>query len=433
MYDLGIIHGEVYLEGVCKKTNLYINHDHIVAINDVVLPCKEVYDAEGKIVMPGLIDPHVHFALNIGKYTSVDDFYSGSITAAYGGITTFIDFLDPVSKGEDLEAALATRSRLAKRSMIDYMFHATVMNPVGEVDNIVKAMHRLRLNSVKLFTTYSDSNRRTYNQEIKELLDGSEGRYVVLAHAEKDDLIDIRSDDVVKDLPRSRPERAETEEALNLARMVEDSNGRLYMVHVSSGRTVEALKSCYDDLLGERFFLETCPHYLYLNDQCFQGEKAEGFAMAPPLRDQLSVEKLRSQVDDIHSVGTDHCPFNFVDKKDKLLKDMPMGIGGVEHSFALMYSLWGDKAIEKMSTNPAKIFGLYPQKGSLQLGTDADIAIFDPSVERQLKKGHSNCDFSAFEGLEVKGQVESTLCKGQFVIKYGELVLGSVGHLIINE
>ena len=429
MYDLGIVNGKVYLKGKMIQTNLYINNDHIVAYNDAIMPCKDRYNVEGCLVFPGLIDPHVHFELGLASQSS-DDFYSGSITAAYGGVTTFIDFLDPVSKGSELEEAFNHRHHLAAKSMIDYKFHATVKNPQGEVDNIVEKMKELGINSVKLFTTYSDSGRRTYYPEIKQLLKRSREGFVVLVHAEKDSAINIDPKYLAKDLPISRPEASETEEALYLASLVEETGGKLYMVHTSSGHTLEKLIEQYDGLIGKRFIVESCPQYFYLSEEKLQGEDGDLFTCAPPIRSKESVDLLKTLIKKVNTIGTDHCPFKAMEKRGKTLAEMPMGIGGVEHAFPLMYTMFGDYAVTKMSVNPAKVFGLHPQKGTLDLGTHADIMIYDPREKRLIDRDHSDSDYTPYKGIEVQGKVIATINKGQFVIKDGELVLGSVGHWI---
>lgn len=429
MYDLGIVNGKVYLKGELTRTNLYINNDHIVAYNEEIMPCKDKYDVEGCLIFPGLVDPHVHFELEAG-FKSADDFYSGSITAAYGGFTTFIDFLDPVSKGEELEEALQNRMKLAAKSMIDYKFHATVKNPKGEVDQIVAQMKELGINSVKLFTTYSDSGRRTYLPEIKELLKRSREGFVVLAHIEKDSSIHIDKKFSPRDLPLSRPESAEIEEALIMAELVEATGGKLYMVHTSSGNTLEKLLEKHASIIGRRMIIESCPQYFYLNDELLKGEEGYLYTCAPPIRSQLSVDKLRAQFTKVNTIGTDHCPFKVEEKRGESLTAIPLGLGSIEHAFPLMYTLFGEYAVIKMSVNPAKVFGLFPQKGSLRIGSHADIMVYDPREKRLIDNDHSASDYTPYKGIEVQGKVVATINKGQFVIKDGELVLGSVGHWI---
>lgn len=425
MYDLGVVNGELYMEGQYVHTNLYIKDGKIRKISNEILESREAYDAKDKKVFPGFIDPHVHFELGGGKFKSCDDFYSGSVSAAYGGITTFIDFLDPISKADELEEAFHSRKQLAEKSVIDYAFHVTLKNPINQVMPIVNTMKKMNLPTVKIFTTYSESDRRTYDREVKELLHLSKVYdFLVLAHIEHDDLIDLNASYGVADLSISRPSEAETKEALKLAGFTKELNGKLYMVHLSSGKTLKVLLENYPAILNKDFFIESCPHYFTHTSERFKDEQGYLFTMAPPLRSGEEVDLLKESFDYINTIGTDHCPFMKNEKEQERLIGTPMGIGGVEHSFNIMYSLFKEKAIDKMTLQPAKIFGLYPGKGTLRIGSDADIVIYDPSRKSVIKEDHSLCDYSIYEGYEVCGQIESTISRGHFVVKNRELIGG---------
>jgi len=424
MYDLAIINGDAYVNGGFIKTNVYILNGKVAALNEEILLAKTTYDAKDRLVLPGLIDPHVHFELGT-KMVSVDDFYNGSKCCALGGITTFIDFLDPICNYREIKHSYNKRKKLASKSVVDYSFHLTVKNPKN-VKEIVDKMKLYNLKSVKLFTTYSDSGRRTYDPEIRELLEYSSlGDYVVSAHVEKDDLIDLNDSYEVKDLPKSRPSEAETEEALHLAQMVRETKGKMYMVHLSSGHTLEQIKNDYSDIINTSFFIESCPHYFTLSNEKYAEENGYLYTMAPPLRSEEEVRSLKNNFADVYSIGTDHCSYKSKDKAKQYLKDIPMGIGGVEHSFDIMYHLYGDACIDKMTINPAITFGLYPNKGLISLGADADFMIYDNSRQYIIEKGQSNSDYSAFEGMLVDGKVESTILGGEFVVKKGEFMGGS--------
>ncbi len=362
MYDLAIINGKTYTRGGFRKTNVYVVRGKIAAISDEILTAKVTYDASDRLVLPGLIDPHVHFALG-SKVKSVDDFYQGSVCAAYGGVTTFIDFLDPISHPREIKGAFNKRKKMASKSIVNYGFHLTVKNPKN-VKDIITKMRAYNLRSIKLFTTYSESKRRTYEPEIMEILEYSSlGEFIVLAHIEKDDMIRLDESYEVKNLPESRPSEAETQEALHLADMVSKSKGKLYMVHCSSGRTLTELKKQYEEILDSTFFVESCPHYFTLSDEKYDLEEGYKYTMAPPLRSEEESRLLADQFKYIYSIGTDHCSFTLKDKQHELLKDIPMGIGGIEHSFDLMYHQFGEACIEKMSLHPALAFGLYPKRG----------------------------------------------------------------------
>lgn len=420
MYDKAIINGKVFTLGEFVETNVYILNGRISCLSKDIFSATEVYDASSRLVIPGIIDPHVHFALE-GKVTSVDDFYQGSVCAAFGGVTTFIDFLDPIEHARDIRHVLNRRKKLAEKSIVDYSFHLTVKNP-QKIKEIVNKMEFYNLKSVKLFTTYSDSQRRTYDPEIKELLAYSSIKdYVVMAHVEKDELIVLDPNFKVSDLPISRPTAAETEEALHLAQLVYDTKGKLYMVHLSSGETLIQLIKKYPELINTSFFIESCPHYFTLSNIKLEEPNNYLYTMAPPLRSDDEVQKLSDNFGQVYSIGTDHCAYTSGDKRKIYLKDVPLGVGGIEHSFDIMYHLYGEACIEKMTLNPALIFGLYPKKGHINIGADADLMIYNPTHQHIIEKGHSNSDYTIYEDMLVSGKVESTMVGGEFVMKCGEL------------
>lgn len=426
MYDLAIKNGFVYIEHNFIKTNIYIKDEIIANISPLNLESSEEYDATGKKVFPGFIDPHVHFNLNIGKYTSADDFKSGSIAGAFGGITTFIDFLDPVSNGNDLEKALKERLKLAKDSVTDYAFHATVMNPKDHVEDIVRTMNKLNIPSVKLFTTYSDSGRRTFDKEIKKLLKLSRfNNFIVLAHIENDDLITINDDFTFRDLLRSRPSISEITEVEKLCEYIKETNGKLYMVHLSSGETLKMIVDKYRNILNRGLYVESCPHYYIFDSDHFLREDGYLYTMAPPLREKESLYRMYENIDYIYSIGTDHCPFMKEEKNQEKLNGLPLGIGGIEHSFNLMYSLFKDDIIDKFTLNPAKAFNLYPNKGIIKEGSDADLVIYKDEEDYVINTNHSKCDYSLYEGFKTSGYVESTISRGRFVIKNREFIQGN--------
>ncbi len=435
MYDLGIMNGLAYIDRSFQKVNIYITDDIIRCISEEEKPCHKIYNAEGKKIIPGLIDPHVHFELDTGNIVSCDDFYSGSVSAAFGGITTFIDFLDPVSKASDLDKALAKRKKLAAKSIIDYKFHATLANPKGQTRELAETAKSMGLDSIKIFTTYSETGRRTYNREINELLELSgELGFILLVHAENDNMVGILPGQKIWDISFARNEEAEISEALALAGMVEKTGGNIYMVHVSSGHTIQALFTRYSHLLGKGFHIESCPHYFYFNLHQYDNEEGSLYGMIPPLRSHRSQGLLLNYSDLVETIGTDHCAYMKKDKMHENLIDIPMGVGSVEYSFLVMYGLLGNGAIDRMSENPAKLFGLYPRKGVIREGSDADIVILDDKGPYLKKDDHSKCDYSIYrEGSGVFAsmlKVESVLSRGQFIIK-NEVLKGGDGKCLL--
>ncbi len=416
MFDIRIMNGLVYQNGTFQKKHVYIEGERIKDISSEILEAKETLNASDSLILPALIDPHVHFNLDLGKIHSRDDFLSGSIQAAFGGVTTIIDFLDPVDNPNDLESAYRKRMEEAKNSCVDYFFHATIKNPKCNLEEFVLKMQELGIQSLKLFTTYSDSGRRTDDDAIIQLLELSEKyKFLLLAHIEDDDLITTNDEFTFRDLNRSRPNIAETKEALKLAGFVREHGGYLYMVHVSSGYTIEKLKADYSDILNKRFFLESCPHYFVFTSDEVQKEDGFLYTLAPPLRSKEEMCKLREHFHDIFAIGTDHCAFFIDDKNHYLLKDIPLGIGGIEYSFDIMYRLFEKKIIEKMSSNLCSLYNL-EDRGSLEPGKLANLFVYD-LMENIIDDFHGFTDYSVYKGCMRKGRVVHTMHRGKFLVR----------------
>ena len=433
MNDLLIKNGLVFLKGKWVKTNLAVLGEKISYIGNDEVESKEVLDVEGLKVLPGLIDPHVHFELNCGRVTSCDDFYTGSVCAAYGGVTTIVDFLDPTRNAEELEKSYYERIALAKKSLVDYHMHACIREPNGDLEEYVKTVVKLGMRTIKLFTTYSDTHRRTYDKDIAELLRLSKKYNIMItAHIENDDLIDLRDEYTYKDLPVSRPSMAETSEALKLAKLVRETGGNFYMVHCSSGETLKALKEQFSDILGKNFFVESCPQYFVFNNSVLEQDNGKLFTFAPPFRSERERQLLTAYYKDVNAIGTDHCAFMSKEKNYPSLKGFPLGVGGVEHSFSILYRRFGDEIIEKMSKNTG-ILQDFPSKGELEVGKDADISIFREIPDYFEKENHGTCDYSIYDGILGSGEFEYVLVRGQYVLKNRKIVPHIGKEIICGE
>ena len=433
MNDLLIKNGLVFLKGKWVNTNLAVFGEKISYIGNEEVEAKEILDVEGLKVLPGLIDPHVHFELNCGSLTSCDDFYTGSICAAYGGVTTIVDFLDPTRNAEELEKSYYERIALAKKSLVDYHMHACIREPNGDLEEYVKTVKKLGMKTIKLFTTYSDTHRRTYDKDIAELLRLSKKYDVMItAHIENDELIDLRDEYTYKDLPVSRPSLSETTEALKLAKLVRETGGNFYMVHCSSGETLKALKENFSDILGKNFFIESCPQYFVFNNTVLEKENGRLFTFAPPLRSERERQLMTAYYKDIDAIGTDHCAFMSKDKDYPSLKGFPLGVGGIEHSFSIMYRRFGDEIIEKMSKTTG-ILQNFPTKGELEVGKDADISIFKEIPDYFENENHGTCDYSIYDGVIGAGEFKHVLVRGKFVLKDRKIIPHSGKELICGE
>ncbi|MGD9813597.1 MAG: dihydroorotase family protein [Bacilli bacterium] len=428
MYDYAIRDGKLYIDGRWEHLNLYIANGEIAYIGQEEFPAKEIIDAEGLEVLPGIIDPHVHFDLDLGKIHSVDDFYFGSVAASYGGVSTIIDFLDPVSNAEELESAFHKRLALAKDSLVDFQLHATIKQPTGSIEAFVQKMKSLGIHTVKLFTTYSDSGRRTNDEDIITLLKlSAQYNFLVMAHIENDDLIDLNPTYTYRDLSKSRPSESETVEALKLAGYVKKYGGKLYMVHCSSGKTLEALVNTYPELINQSLFIESCPQYFTFSIDDLQKADGHLYTCAPPLRKKEEQNLLFKYASYLSTIGTDHCSFNRRDKAQQYLKDTPLGVGGIEFALPIMRKHLGDAVIEKMTSNVARLMGL-KKKGVLKVGYDADLTFYQPE-DVTISSSHGRADYSLYIGHKVFGRVVSTMVRGKFVMRQQKIV-GDHGHWI---
>ncbi len=418
MFDLGIKNGFVYLDGGLQKINLYVNDEKICAISTEEFECKNNVDAAYRFVLPGFIDPHVHFSLGVGSNISKDDFEEGSKEAALGGVTTYIDFLDPVKKADDIFLEFEKRRKMAGKSYVDYAFHTTIANPIDSAEKIIKESKKYGINSIKLFTTYSNTDRRTYDDYIYDLLSISRTeKAVIVVHAENDDLIEKNKDILVKDHEKSRPVITENIEVVKLSQMARNTGGKLYIVHVSAGSSVKALREQFsEELKRHDIILESCPHYFLLNSSRLEDKEGYKYTMTPPIRSEKERILLNDEINYISTIGTDHCPYTKEQKNHKYTKDIPMGIGGIRYSFLNMYTKYGIKIIDKFTNGPAKAYSL-KEKGSLLPGYDADITIFNPKEKTTVED-----EMSVYKGKILDGKIEEVYCRAMPVVKNGNIV-----------
>lgn len=418
MYSLGIINGEIYIDGSFVKKNLYVENEKIAAMTNTLEDCNRTIDASGLKVLPGFIDPHVHFALGVGANVSKDDFIDGSREAALGGVTTFIDFLDPVKKAEEIDFEFEKRNRMAKGSIVDWAFHTTIANPSSEPEEIYEESLKKGINSVKLFTTYADTDRRTYEEYIYKLLEASKDCGCrVLVHAEKDELIDKSKGILVKNHSDARPVACEAEEVMELAAMAKETDGNLYIVHTNCGSTVREIEHKYGAQLAKgNIILESCPHYFLLNADKLSRQDGYKYTMTPPLRPEKERQLLADSINSITTIGTDHCPYIKEQKNHPYTSQIPMGIGGIRYSFLAMYGMYGFHIVDKFTSGPASVYGL-ESKGALREGMDADVVLFNEKSSTQV-----NDEMSVYDGITFKGAIEMVVARGALVNDHGKLI-----------
>ncbi|HVG30492.1 MAG TPA: dihydropyrimidinase [Pyrinomonadaceae bacterium] len=399
-----------------------------------------VIDASGKLVIPGGIDPHTHMELPFGGTQASDDFRTGTIAAAHGGTTTIIDFAVQY-KGEALRQGLDNwHAKAEGKAAIDYGFHLIVTDLEDErVPELYKAMDE-GVSSFKLFMAYPGvflADDATIFRAMSAA--GSRGGLICM-HAENGIVIN----EIIKralaegrTAPKyhalTRPTVAEAEGVHRAIRIAEMAESPVYIVHLSCADALNQVREARDR--GLPAFAETCPQYLFLSiDDYGEGFEGAKYVMTPPLREKWNQQELWKGLksDDLQVISTDHCPFCMKEQKELGRGDfskIPNGAPGVENRMALIYNggvveqrISLNRFVELTSTAAAKMFGLFPRKGTIAVGSDADIVIFDPDREQtfSVETQHMNADYSAYEGKTVKGVVELVLSRGRVVVENGE-------------
>ena len=399
-----------------------------------------VIDAAGKLVIPGGIDPHTHMELPFGGTESSDDFRTGTIAAAHGGTTTIIDFAVQY-KGQALIEAVDNWHRKAEgKTAIDYGFHLiTTELEDNQIEELYTVMDE-GITSFKLFMAYPGVFLVDDATIFRGMSAAGERGGLICMHAENGVVIN----EIIKralaegrTAPKyhalTRPTRAEAEGVHRAIAIAEMAESPVYIVHLSCADALDQVRAARDR--GLPAFAETCPQYLFLSvDDYGEGFEGAKYVMTPPLRERWNQDELWKglRTDDLQVISTDHCPFCMKEQKELGRDDfskIPNGAPGVEHRMSLIYDggvvqkrVSLNRFVELTSTAAAKMFGLFPRKGTIAVGSDADIVIFDTEKEQIIsaKTHHMNVDYSAYEGRRLRGAVETVLSRGQVVVENGE-------------
>ena len=401
-------------------------------------------DAKGKYVLPGGIDVHTHLDMPFGGTTSSDDFETGTIAAAHGGTTTLIDFAIQ-GFGEGLYPAFESWMKKAEgRSVIDYAFHMIVRELTDQVSHDMDKMVRHEgVTSFKLFMAYPGIFMVDDATIFKALLRTRDNGGLVCMHAENGGVIDTlvkealrRGEKAPKYHALTRPTRAEGEATGRAIALAEMAGVPIYIVHLSCSDALEKIKQARD--MGLPAYAETCPQYLFLSYDDYERPGFEGakYVMSPPLREKWNQDALWTglQKNDLQVISTDHCPFCMNDAAQKPLgKDdfskIPNGAPGIETRLQLVWDggvragrIDAHRFVELVSTNPAKMFGLWPKKGTVAVGTDGDLVLWDPEKEATLsaKTHHMRVDYNPYEGRVVKGAPAMVLSRGEVIVDHGQ-------------
>jgi dihydropyrimidinase len=399
-------------------------------------------DASGKYVLPGGIDVHTHLDMPFGGATSADDFETGTIAAAFGGTTSIVDFAIQY-KGQTLHHAWETWMKKAEgKAAIDYGFHMIMTDLNDQVEQEMDALVRQGVTSFKLFMAYRGVFMLDDGSIFRALLRTGQNGGTICMHAENGDVIDVLVQRALKaghTAPKyhalTRPARAEAEATHRAIALAEIAEVPIYIVHLSAAEALEMVTEARDR--GLPAYAETCPQYLFLSYDNYEEPDFNGskYVMSPPLRDQAKQAQLWRGLafNDLQCISTDHCPFCMKEKRlgEHDFSKIPNGAPGIETRMSLVYDggvrpgrISLNRFVELTSTSPAKIFGLFPRKGTIAPGSDADIVVFDPNRTLTLsaKTLHMNVDYNPYEGRQVTGAADTVLSRGRRVIENGKFV-----------
>lgn len=408
---------------------------------DPVPGAEEIIDARGKLVLPGAVDIHTHMDLDVGIARVIDDFYTGTAAAACGGTTTIVDHMAFGPKGCNPWHQVKEYHRLADGvAAVDYGFHGVLQHVNDEaLDGMAEIAREEGITSFKVYMTYDYRIDDTGLMKVLER--AARERILIAAHCENHGIVTYFREQFVREgktqarwHPVSRPAEAEAEAVSRLLYLAQAAGeAPVYVVHLSSRKGLEEVRKAR--ARGQQHFgAETCPQYLLLDERMYD-DPQEGLKaiMAPPLRRQEDLDALWQALaaDEMDTVATDHCPFTFAKQKQQGAADFtrcPSGAPGVEERLILLYSEGVAKGritlpqmVKNACANPARVAGLYPRKGAVAAGADADLVILDPEKEWTMTTGrlHGRADYTCYEGMKIKGAVEQVLLRGRTVAKDG--------------
>lgn len=439
----------------CYQTDIAVADGRILRIDRDIMPAPgdRVLDAHNCLVFPGFIDAHTHFDMDNGLTRTADDFASGTAAALRGGTTTIVDFATQ-EKGGTLKAALAQWHALADgKCSCDYAFHMAITDwneaTRAELDDMAAA----GVTSFKLYLAY-DALRVSDAQLLDVLCEMKRIGGVVGVHCENGDLVNaLTAREIAAGRtspaahPHARPAEAEAEAVSRLLYIARLADCPVHIVHLSSAMGLSEVRKAR--ARGQRVYVETCPQYLLLDDRRYLRPGFEGakYVCSPPLRGPADTRALTEAVceGEIDSISTDHCSFNYEGQKTlgrENFSRIPNGMPGVEHRPVLFYTCMVEGGLippERMcallSENQARLFGLYPRKGALQVGSDADIVVWDRSFRGTIRASEQtqNVDYTPYEGFTVIGRPHAVLLGGEIVVEDGQLVKRGLGRYVSRK
>jgi dihydropyrimidinase len=434
-----IKNGMVVLENSAVKADIKVHNGKIIKIADHIEDDtdKKFINAENCYVLPGGIDVHTHLNLDVGIAVAQDDFYTGTVAAACGGTTTIVDHIGFGPEGCRLKHQIDYYHTLAEnKAVIDYSFHGVIQHLDDYVLNDLEKLVQEGITSFKLYMTYS---HKLSDEEIYRVLKKTKELGILVAvHPENHDIVTIRRKEFIEQgmtdpiyHERSRPQECEAE-AINRIIQISSIAGDapIYIVHLSNHLGMEYIR-LGKEYGNENIFTETCPQYLMLDDSYYLREDGIKYILSPPLRQKINNELLWEDIitGEIDTIGTDHCPFDYRLKKQMGEHDFsqcPNGLPGIELRVPLIFSegvlknrITLNEFANLCSTKPAKLFGLYPQKGVIKEGSDADVVIIGLEEKAIITHDnlHENVDYTPYEGFEIQGKIKTVLSRGEVIVE----------------
>ncbi|MBQ5748726.1 MAG: dihydropyrimidinase [Oscillospiraceae bacterium] len=434
--------GTVVSGSACVRADVLVCNGKIVAMEEnLQSDDAQVIDVRGKLLFPGFIDAHTHFDLDVCNTTTADDFASGTRSAICGGTTTVIDFACP-NKGESLNHGLELWRKKAENAVCDYGFHMTIDDWNEDIEREIPEMFEAGIPSFKMYMTYPAmmiGDKDMYRALLALKAHGG----IAGVHCENSGVIDALIEQHKKDgkfepssHPECRPNELEAEAVGHLLRIAQVADVPVIIVHLSTKEALDEVKAAR--LRGQTVYIETCPHYLLLDEEVYRQDdfsQAARYICAPPIRKQADREALWQALADgtVQTVATDHCSFTLTQKdagRDDFTK-IPGGMPGVQTRGELLYTFGvaqGRISVERMcallAENPAKLYGAYPQKGVIAVGSDADIVVYDPDKDHVItaEEQASAAGYTPYEGVQTKGSVAQVYLRGELAAENGTLV-----------
>ncbi len=441
------------------EADILIEDEKISLIGkDLQHPNAEVIDATGKLILPGGIDPHVHLDLPMFGTVSSDDHYTGHKAAAFGGTTTVMDFV--VLEPEGFQHSVDLWFEKSAKAAIDYSFHMNLTKFDEKIAKEIPSLREMGITTLKVFTAYNGRLRIDDGSIFKAMQIARDNGMLVMAHCENGDVIDTLIEEALAEghtTPEwhalTRPGWGGVDATLRVAGMASAAEASVYIVHMNMAGEVDMLK--YARERGVKVMGETCPQYLFFTIDDLRRPDGAKWICSPPMRGAQDNERLWTGLSEgiLQTIGTDHCPFFYDGTKPilyegheiaipgkELGKDdftkIPNGLPGIEDRMPVLWTtgvrsgkITANQFVAYNSTNPAKIFGLYPRKGALQAGSDADIVIWDPEkkVTYGVAQAHQRTDYNLYEGWELTGMPEKVFLRGRLIVD-GEQWLGKAGE-----